>query len=113
MLTVRSQSSISRSIYRNAQSQSLRITPVLSAFQPSRSYASHAGLAKDEVQGRILDLLKGFDKVSSSEFRPVNGSWLTRFTVGQGYIEGMKQRSLRIGIDTKNCIALGHISFCQ
>ncbi|KAG9552046.1 hypothetical protein KCU97_g19532, partial [Aureobasidium melanogenum] len=29
-----------------------------------RCYSAHAGLSKDEVQGRILDLLKNFDKVS-------------------------------------------------
>lgn len=28
-----------------------------------RCYSAHAGLSKDEVQGRILDLLKNFDKV--------------------------------------------------
>lgn len=29
-----------------------------------RCYSAHAGLNRDEVQGRILDLLKNFDKVS-------------------------------------------------
>ena len=33
------------------------------AFQGVRCYAASAGLSKDEVQGRILDLLKNFDKV--------------------------------------------------
>ncbi|KAI4789065.1 acyl carrier protein [Aureobasidium sp. EXF-8846] len=28
-----------------------------------RCYSAHAGLSKDEVSGRILDLLKNFDKV--------------------------------------------------
>ena len=28
-----------------------------------RFYSAHAGLSQDEVQGRILDLLKNFDKV--------------------------------------------------
>ncbi|KAG9954663.1 acyl carrier protein, partial [Aureobasidium melanogenum] len=31
-----------------------------------RCYSAHAGLSKDEVQGRILDLLKNFDKVSDA-----------------------------------------------
>lgn len=31
-----------------------------------RCYSAHAGLSKDEVQGRILDLLKNFDKVRNS-----------------------------------------------
>ena len=30
-----------------------------------RCYSAHAGLSKDEIQGRILDLLKNFDKVRS------------------------------------------------
>jgi hypothetical protein len=35
-----------------------------STFVPAiRCYSAHAGLSKDEVQGRILDLLKNFDKV--------------------------------------------------
>lgn len=33
------------------------------AFQGIRCYAASSGLSKDEVQGRILDLLKNFDKV--------------------------------------------------
>ncbi|GAM85693.1 hypothetical protein ANO11243_037010 [Dothideomycetidae sp. 11243] len=32
-----------------------------------RFYSAHAGLAKDEVEGRILDLLKNFDKEFSIE----------------------------------------------
>lgn len=35
-------------------------TPTISAI---RSYASSSGLGQDEVTGRILDLLKNFDKV--------------------------------------------------
>ncbi|KAF2012052.1 acyl carrier protein [Aaosphaeria arxii CBS 175.79] len=35
-------------------------------FQAVRCYAASAGLAKDEVQGRILDLLKNFDKVQDT-----------------------------------------------
>ncbi|KAF1356601.1 acyl carrier protein-like protein [Delphinella strobiligena] len=31
-----------------------------------RAYSAHAGLSQDEVQGRILDLLKNFDKVTDS-----------------------------------------------
>ncbi|KAI4752571.1 hypothetical protein E4T52_15228 [Aureobasidium sp. EXF-3400] len=52
-----------------------RVTP--SSFLPSttaapstfvsavRCYSAHAGLSQDEVQGRILDLLKNFDKLSA------------------------------------------------
>lgn len=32
-------------------------------FQAVRCYAASAGLSKDEVTGRIMDLLKNFDKV--------------------------------------------------
>jgi NADH dehydrogenase (ubiquinone) 1 alpha/beta subcomplex 1 len=42
--------------------QPKQITPA-AYFQAVRSYASSAGLSQDEVQGRILDLLKNFDKV--------------------------------------------------
>jgi NADH dehydrogenase (ubiquinone) 1 alpha/beta subcomplex 1 len=42
--------------------QPKQITPA-AYFQAVRSYASSAGLSNDEVQGRILDLLKNFDKV--------------------------------------------------
>lgn len=39
-------------------------TAAPSAMIPSiRFYSAHAGLSQDEVQGRILDLLKNFDKV--------------------------------------------------
>jgi len=32
-------------------------------FQAVRCYAASAGLSQDEVTGRIMDLLKNFDKV--------------------------------------------------
>lgn len=34
-----------------------------------RAYSAHAGLSQDEVQGRILDLLKNFDKVGHAQLR--------------------------------------------
>ncbi|KAJ4411812.1 mitochondrial acyl carrier protein [Didymella pomorum] len=43
--------------------QPKQITPA-AYFQAVRSYASSAGLSNDEVQGRILDLLKNFDKLN-------------------------------------------------
>lgn len=42
--------------------QSSRVTPSFVA-QSIRCYSAPAGLSKDEVQGRIMDLLKNFDKV--------------------------------------------------
>ncbi|KAK5220698.1 mitochondrial acyl carrier protein [Exophiala xenobiotica] len=45
--------------------QSSRVTP--SFVLPSiRCYSAPAGLSKDEVQGRIMDLLKNFDKISGT-----------------------------------------------
>ncbi|KAI9738257.1 MAG: hypothetical protein M1834_008755 [Cirrosporium novae-zelandiae] len=35
-------------------------------FQSIRFYSAPAGLTQDEVEGRILDMLKGFDKVSDA-----------------------------------------------
>ncbi|KAJ4320560.1 mitochondrial acyl carrier protein [Neodidymelliopsis sp. IMI 364377] len=45
--------------------QPKQITPA-AYFQAVRCYASSAGLSQDEVQGRILDLLKNFDKVQDA-----------------------------------------------
>ncbi|OBT48031.1 NADH dehydrogenase 1 alpha/beta subcomplex 1 [Pseudogymnoascus sp. WSF 3629] len=38
-----------------------------SVFNAARCYSAAAGLAKPEVEGRIVDLLKNFDKVSAPE----------------------------------------------
>jgi NADH dehydrogenase (ubiquinone) 1 alpha/beta subcomplex 1, acyl-carrier protein len=40
-----------------------KLAPAVS-LQSLRCYSAGAGLAKDEIEGRILDLLKNFDKVS-------------------------------------------------
>ena len=42
-----------------------RFAPVKPAvsYMGVRSYSAPAGLSKEEVEGRIKDLLKGFDKV--------------------------------------------------
>ncbi|KAF9696590.1 mitochondrial acyl carrier protein [Ascochyta clinopodiicola] len=45
--------------------QPKQITPA-AYFQAVRSYASSAGLSQEEVQGRIMDLLKNFDKVQDA-----------------------------------------------
>ena len=45
--------------------QSSKATPAF-AIQSIRCYSAPAGLSKDEVQGRIMDLLKNFDKVRVS-----------------------------------------------
>ncbi|KAF2436044.1 acyl carrier protein-like protein [Tothia fuscella] len=35
-------------------------------FQSARCYSAAAGLSQEEVQGRIMDLLKNFDKVTDA-----------------------------------------------
>jgi len=45
-----------------ARAQPQRFTP---AFVAVRGYAASSGMSKPEVEGRILDLLKGFDKVGT------------------------------------------------
>ena len=40
-------------------------TPPAPKFQCARWYSAPAGLSKPEVEGRIMDLLKNFDKVRS------------------------------------------------
>ncbi|KAI1608977.1 NADH dehydrogenase 1 alpha/beta subcomplex 1 [Exophiala viscosa] len=45
--------------------QSSRTAPSF-AITSIRCYSAPAGLSKDEVQGRIMDLLKNFDKVTDA-----------------------------------------------
>ncbi|KAL3463170.1 acyl carrier protein-like protein [Aspergillus heterothallicus] len=42
------------------------------AFQAVRLYSAPAGLSKDEVEGRIVNLLKNFDKVTDAT--KINGA---------------------------------------
>lgn len=58
----RFQTPIARPAARSSVLQSRQITPAFS-FQSVRCYSAPAGLSQDEVEGRILDLLKNFDKV--------------------------------------------------
>lgn len=41
------------------------------AFQAVRFYSAPAGLGKDEVEGRIVNLLKNFDKVRQPRHDPI------------------------------------------
>ncbi|KAF2631653.1 acyl carrier protein [Macroventuria anomochaeta] len=59
----RCQASIARPA--RAFAQPKQIIPA-AYVQAVRSYASSAGLSQDEVQGRIMDLLKNFDKVQDA-----------------------------------------------
>ncbi|KAK5013212.1 mitochondrial acyl carrier protein, partial [Cryomyces antarcticus] len=61
----RRQISIARPASRSSLFQPKHSAPA-SAFQAVRCYSAHGGMSKDEVQGRILDLLKNFDKVTDS-----------------------------------------------
>lgn len=51
---------VARSLFQTKQ-----ITPS-ARFQAVRCYSASAGLSRDEVLGRIMDLLKNFDKVRSA-----------------------------------------------
>lgn len=55
----------SRAVARPAPIARIAIPTAAPRFAPAaiRSYSAGAGLSKDEVQGRIVDLLKSFDKV--------------------------------------------------
>lgn len=59
---VRSSGAIARPATQSSLITKSRFAP--SAFQAARCYSAAAGLQKSEVEGRIVDLLKNFDKVS-------------------------------------------------
>lgn len=61
----RSQAAIARPVARSSLFSIKQITPS-ARFQAVRCYSAAAGLSKDEVQGRIMDLLKNFDKVMTT-----------------------------------------------
>ncbi|EAT89450.1 acyl carrier protein [Parastagonospora nodorum] len=60
----RCQASMARPIARTSFFQPKQTSPTY--FQAVRCYAASAGLSKDEVTGRIMDLLKNFDKVQDT-----------------------------------------------
>jgi hypothetical protein len=53
---------MARPVARSSFFQPKQITPS-TYFQAVRCYAASAGLSQEEVTGRIMDLLKNFDKV--------------------------------------------------
>ena len=73
-------------------SRALRPVPAIQAFRPiapvfaQRHYAGEGSLAKDEVETRIIEILKGFDKVTDpakvrfpvldSDFQVCLRSWI-------------------------------------
>ncbi|CAI6334976.1 unnamed protein product [Periconia digitata] len=62
----RYQSTMARPVARNSLFQAKQIVPA-ARFQAVRCYSASAGLSKDEIEGRIMDLLKNFDKEFSIE----------------------------------------------
>jgi hypothetical protein len=59
-------------------------------FQAVRCYSASAGLSQTEVTGRIMDLLKNFDKVHLSS--AALELWLTS-DAGSGYFKGILRDS--------------------
>ncbi|MCJ1224145.1 hypothetical protein MMC12_000789 [Toensbergia leucococca] len=64
-VVARTRSPISRTIIPCSCLKPTHVFPAAS-FQAIRSYSAPAGLSKQEVEGRIMDLLKNFDKVSDA-----------------------------------------------
>lgn len=75
---------MARPVARSSFVQQKPMTPSV-YFQAVRCYAASAGLSQDEVTGRIMDLLKNFDKVWV--MRSDMKSWLTQ-NAGHRYLEG-------------------------
>ena len=83
------QSPIAKPVARSSLFQSKQITPV-ACFQAVRCYSAHGGMSNDEVQGRILDLLKNFDKVCAAGVPPSRlTKWVITAIAGQRYIKGI------------------------
>ncbi|TQS38880.1 hypothetical protein Golomagni_00604 [Golovinomyces magnicellulatus] len=57
--------SINHSLKQSSLIPQSRTSPL--AFQAVKWYSSHTALTEQEVQGRIVDLLKNFDKVTEPE----------------------------------------------
>ncbi|KAJ5364242.1 secondary metabolism biosynthetic enzyme [Penicillium cataractarum] len=64
--------SVPRAAVKTPASFQIRSSPIAAQFTPSlvsqsiRFYSAPAGLSKDEIEGRIVNLLKNFDKVSDA-----------------------------------------------
>lgn len=56
-----------------------------------RYYSAPAGLSKNEVEGRIIDLLKNFDKVATYSILEGHGQLLTML-IGFGCFKSKRQR---------------------
>jgi hypothetical protein len=82
---------MARPVARSFFVQPKQITPS-AYFQAVRCYSASAGLSQDEVTGRIMDLLKNFDKVMSMRL----GMWAAaNVNAGPGHFQGSYRWSLR------------------
>ncbi|KAH7334578.1 acyl carrier protein-like protein [Rhizoctonia solani] len=62
-----------RSAFNLARTASIpaRTTVMRPAFAV-RSYAAASGLSKDDIQARVLDVLKGFEKIDAAKLAPAS-----------------------------------------
>jgi hypothetical protein len=70
--SAKTMSSALRFVFRSAAipRAALASTRVQTRFVlPQRAYASSAGLGKDDIQKRVLDVLKGFERVDQTKVR--------------------------------------------
>jgi hypothetical protein len=75
---------MARPVARSSFVQPKQITPA-AYFQAVRCYSASAGLSQDEVTGRIMDLLKNFDKVMDMRL----GCWvMANVNAGPGHFQG-------------------------
>lgn len=78
-----------RTALRQTTPIALRPQPLAFSLKPlaARGYAAAAGLSKDDITVRILDVLKSFEKVDSSKVRGY--AFSDRLVGGQGGVEGL------------------------
>lgn len=78
-----------RTALRQTAPVALRPQPLALTLRPlaARGYAAAAGLSKDDITVRILDVLKSFEKVDSSKVR--GDAFSDRLAGGQGGVEGL------------------------
>ena len=95
-LNVPKHSSCSRPARASSFLQSSHFTPIAS-LQTVRCYSAPAGLAKPEVEGRIIDLLKNFDKVRIFVCAPYTPLTPGRSTILQRYCSIHQQSFVALG----------------
>jgi hypothetical protein len=86
---------MARPVARSSFFQPKQITPTY--FQAARCYSASAGLSQDEVTGRIMDLLKNFDKVRVSR-SGTNAE--ANSCAGSGHFKGSESRKFFDAMDS-------------